>query len=141
MKKVFNLLMIATVCAVAFQSCKSKPSEKEVQGVANDFISAIANEDYDKAKDLATDNTDKMLEQMKMFSSMVPDSLQSEMDSARAVARNAKYTFGTTTFNEEGTEATIKFSSSEAPEREETIVLKKVDKKWLADLEAGVPSN
>ncbi len=134
-------MMVVTLCVIALQSCKSKPSDKEVQGVANDFIKAIANEDYDKAKDLATDGTDKMLEQMKMLSSMVPDSLQGEMDSARAIARNASYTFGTTTFNEEGTEATIKFTSSEAPSKEETIVLKKVDKKWLADLEAGMPSN
>jgi len=134
-------MMVVAVCAIAFQSCKSKPSDKEVQGVANDFIKAIANEDYDKAKDLATDGTDKMLEQMKMFSSMVPDSLQGEMDSARAIARNATYTFGETTFNEEGTEATVKFTTSEAPDKEETIVLKKVDKKWLADLEAGMPSN
>jgi len=141
MKKVLNLMMVVAVCAIAFQSCKSKPSDKEVQGVANDFIKAIANEDYDKAKDLATDGTDKMLEQMKMFSSMVPDSLQGEMDSARAIARNATYTFGETTFNEEGTEATVKFTTSEAPDKEETIVLKKVDKKWLADLEAGMPSN
>ncbi len=141
MKKVLNVLMVLTICAVAFQSCKSGNDEKEVQGIANDFITAIANEEYDKAKELATDETDKMLEQLKMFSSMVPDSLQAEMDSARAVARNATYTFGTTTFNEEGTEATIKFTSSEAPENEETIVLKKVDKKWLADLEAGMPSN
>jgi len=141
MKKVLNIFMVFAVCAIAFQSCKSKPSDKEVQGIASDFIKAITAEDYEKAKELATDNTDAMLEQLKQYSSMVPDSLRGQMDSARAIAQNATISFGETTFNEEGTEATIKFSTSEAPGKEETIVLKKVDKKWLADLEAGMPMN
>lgn len=140
MKKVFNLFMVIAVCGIALQSCKSKPSEKDVQDVADKFLKAIVNEDYDAAKELGTDNTDQMIEQIKMFSSMIPDSLKGEMDSARAIAKNATITFGATTFNEEGNEATVKFTSSEAPDKEETITLKKVDDKWLADMGGDMPA-
>ncbi len=134
-------MMIIAVCAIALQSCKSKPSEQDVQNVANDFIKAVTNEDYDKAKELATDESDKMLEQIKMLSSMIPDSLQAEYNERRSAAKNAKITFGATTFNEDGTEATVKFTSSESPDKEESIMLKKVDDKWLADMQASMPSN
>lgn len=141
MKKVLNLMMVVAVSALMLQSCKSKPSESDVQGVANDFLTAIVNEDYDKAKELGTDETDQMIEQIKMFSSMIPDSLQGEMDSARAAAKNATISFGTTTFNEEGTEASVIFTSSENPGKEETIKIKKVDKMWLADMSGEMPAN
>ncbi len=140
MKKILNVIMIIATISFVFQSCKSKPSEKDVQDVAEKFLKAIINEDYETAKELGTDNTDQMIEQIKMFSSMIPDSLQGEMDSARAVAKNAKLTFGATTFNEEGTEASVKFTSSEAPDREETINIKKVDDKWLADMGGDMPA-
>ena len=140
MKKVLNVLMVVVLCTVALQSCKSKPSEKDVQGVANDFLKAIVNEDYDKAKELGTDETDQMIEQIKMFSSMIPDSLQGEMDSARNVAKSATISFGKTTFNEEGTEASVIFMSSESPGKEETIKIKKVDEKWLADMGGDMPT-
>lgn len=141
MKKIFNLMMVVAISAIVLQSCKSKPSEKDVQAVANDFLKAIVNEDYDKAKELGTDQTDEMIEQIKMFSSMIPDSLQGEMDSARAVAKNATISFGSTTFNEEGTEATVVFTSSENPGKEETIKIKKVEKEWLADMGGDMPAN
>lgn len=133
--------MIIAVCAIALQSCKSKPSEADVQGIAKDFLDAMKNENYDKAMELATDDTDKMLEQAKMFSGMVPDSLQEEQNARIAAAKSSTITMGAATFSEDGTEATVKFTSSLAPEQEETITLKKVDKNWLADLGASIPSN
>ena len=138
-------MMVVAVCAIALQSCKSGPSEKEiqkeVQGVADNFIKAVIAEDFDKAKELATDGTDKILEQINMVASMIPDSLQDENNARKQASKNATFTFGATTFNEEGTEATVMFTSSQTPDKEESIILKKVDKKWLADMEASMPSN
>ena len=56
------------------------------------------------------------------------------------MSKNATLTFGTTTFNEEGTEATVQYSSSEVPGVEETITVKKVEKEWLVDMAAGMPA-
>ncbi len=141
MKKTFNLLMIVAVCAIVLQSCKSKPSDKEVQGVANDFLKALINEDYAKAKELGTDDTDNMVEMTKMGASMMPDSLKAEMETLKQEAKKATLTMGAVTFNEEGTEATVKFTSSQAPGREESLKMKKVDKKWLADMAGDMPAN
>ena len=133
--------MVIAVSAIVLQSCKSKPSEKEMQGIAEEFLKALVNEDYDKAKELGNDATDGDIENIKMFSLMVPDSLKSEMDSARTAMKGATFNFGETTFNEEGTEVTVKYTTSITPTVDETITLKKVDDKWLVDMKADMPSN
>ena len=56
------------------------------------------------------------------------------------MAKSATISFGKTTFNEEGTEASVIFMSSESPGKEETIKIKKVDEKWLADMGGDMPT-
>ena len=131
-------MMIVAVCAFVLQSCKSKPTDKDVQAVVENFVKAIANDNYDKAKELATDGTDAMLEVEKLQTGMIPDSLMTETNAAKEILKTATLSFGATTFNEDGTTAEVNFTSS-AGNTEETMYLKKVDDKWLVDFEADMP--
>lgn len=131
-------MMVVAVCAFVLQSCKSKPTDKDVQAVVESFEKAIANENFDEAKSLSTDGSNSMLDMQVDQSSMLPDSLVATQNAAKEKARNATITFGKTTFNEDGTEATVIYTSS-ADGIEDTHYLVKEGDKWLVDMEGGMP--
>ncbi len=139
MKKIFNLTMAIAICAFTMQSCKSKPSEKDVQATVENFYKALANEDYARAKELGTESTDNNVEIIKMNSSMIPDSIMAEMSERRERVKNATLTFGETTFNEEGTTAEVTYTSSADGTTDQAYLVKEGDK-WLIDLEGGMPA-
>lgn len=131
-------MMAIAVCAFALQSCKSKPTDKDVQAVVTSFEKAVANENFDEAKKLSTESSNSMLDMQVGLSTGMPDSLIQIQKAAQEKARNATITFGKTTFNEDGTEATVIFTSSDDG-MEDTHYLIKEGDKWLVDMEGGMP--
>lgn len=109
---------------------------ENLKSVAHQFLKAIVNENFEVAKQLGTDDTDQMIEQIKMYSKMIPDSLKGEMDAARRSAQKAVLTFSNVQIK--GDRATMNFTSDETPEIVEPLVLKLINNTWLVDFGGGV---
>ncbi len=100
-------------------------SSDNPQDVAKDFLKALAAKNYDKAKDLGTDNTAMMIGMIESMAKMAPDSLQ-EDESADMDALE----WGDTKID--GDNATCFYSSPD--KKDQKIELKKVDGKWKVDM-------
>ena len=100
-------------------------SSDNPQDVAKDFLKALADKNYDKAKDLGTDNTAMMIGMIESMAKMAPDSLQEE-DNADMDAIE----WGDTKID--GDNATCFYSSPD--KKDQKLDLKKVDGKWKVDM-------
>lgn len=122
MKKTFLSLMAVALVIVSVISCGSKSDPK---GVALNYLNALKKMDYETAKKFGTPETGKMLDMISSFSSMVPDSVKEQGKNVKIEIKEAK---------EDGDKCTIKFSSSDKPDAEETLSLVKKDGKWLVNM-------
>lgn len=140
MKYVLTLFTICISFSVFSQ--KVHPEQKVIEQTARKFIKALVYEKYDDAKALSTDGTKTMIEQLKMFASMVPDSLMAEMAAHRKEAQSVIYVLKKIEFEENnafGCFAT--FQESDNPRNKEIIYLVKQNGVWLVDLEGLLPNN
>ena len=100
-------------------------SSDNPQDVAKDFLKALADKNYDKAKDLGTDNTAMMIGMIESMAKMAPDSLQEE-DNADMDAIE----WGDTKID--GDNATCFYSSPD--KKDQKLDLKKIDGEWKVDM-------
>ncbi len=122
MKKLTGI-GIVLMFTLFFAACGG--SSDNPQDVAKDFLQALADKDYDKAKELGTDNTAMMIGMIESMAAMAPDSLQ-EDDSADMDAIE----WGETEID--GDNAVCHYSSPD--QKDQKIDLKKVDGKWKVDM-------
>jgi hypothetical protein len=122
MKKTLLSLMAVARVIVSMISCGSKSDPK---GVALNYLNALKKMDYETAKKFGTPETGKMLDMISSFSSMVPDSIKDQAKNVKIEIKEAK---------EDGDKCTVKFSSSDKPDAEETLNLVKKDGKWLVNM-------
>lgn len=130
MKKLITIVLSIAFAGVLLQSCKGDKAG-DPKEAATAFLNSLKDMDYEKAKELGTDETDKMLDMMSAFSSMMPDSLKEEAK---------KITFNISDAKVEGDACTVTFSSSDAPGNTDEIKLIKVDGKWLVDMKMDMPT-
>ncbi len=103
-------------------SCGSKD---DPQATAKDFMKALADQNYEKAKELGTENTKMMIGMVESFAKMAPDSLQDD----------TKVDFDAIQWGEtkiDGDKAVCHYTDPEG--KDEKIDLKKVDGKWKVDM-------
>ena len=134
MKYLFTVLVL--VISISSFAQKTHPEKAAVEETAHAFLKYLVSEHYEEAKAISTKETITMIEQIEMFSAMVPDSLQSEMDSMRNEARKAKISFTDFQFDEDHNNhrCTVTFTVSTAPGTNETMLLEKNNGKWLVNM-------
>ncbi len=117
MKKV--LLSIATICvlAISITSC----SNNSPKASADKFLTSLYHMEYDKAKEVATDDTKKLLDMMEQFSSVLPDSSKANAQKIKVEIKDVK---------EEGDKAVVTYVTSESP-NEQKLDMVKQNGKWL----------
>jgi hypothetical protein len=137
----YFLWLLFTLSSTYSFAQKNISEHDAVKKVATTFIHHVLKEEYDKAKKLSTSGTQSMLDQMKMYSAMIPDSMVSEINKQRKKMREATITFNKFTFGENNKNScTAYFVSSERPKSEEAIFLIKKDQAWLVALEGLMPN-
>lgn len=77
--------------------------------------------EYDKAKEVATDDTKKLLDMMEQFSSVLPDSSKANAQKIKVEIKDVK---------EEGDKAVVTYVTSESP-NEQKLDMVKQNGKWL----------
>jgi hypothetical protein len=117
MKKL--LLSFAAICVMAMTlvSCNSNTPK----ATADKFLNGLYHMDYKQAKEVATEDTKKMLEVMENFSSMMPDSNKANAKKIKINLKDEKI---------EGDKAVVTYTTSESTE-EQKVDLVKQDGKWL----------
>jgi hypothetical protein len=70
MKKLLSIGFVLVFSAFMF-SCGGGSSDNPGD-VAKDFLTALSNQDYDKAKDFGTEETGQILDMIKGMASMIP---------------------------------------------------------------------
>jgi len=110
MKKVlfYNLLLLSFLSACTGGSPK---------GVAENYLKAFNKQDYEKAKEYATEDTKKLLDMFASLATLTPDSLKRDLDF--------------TVLNEhiQGDTATVDYKL-EGSTKVQSLALRKVDGKW-----------
>lgn len=122
MKKLTGI-GIVLVFALFFSACGG--SSDNPQDVAKDFLKALADKNYDKAKDLGTENTSMMIGMIESMAKMAPDSLQKDEDADMDAIE-----WGDTKID--GDSATCFYSTPD--KKDQKLDLKKVDGKWKVDM-------
>jgi len=122
MNKYLVLIFISLIYFTA--GCKKdSPSH-----VASQFLEAINNYDFTKAKKYCTEDTKKLMEVMEGMMKMVP----------KEQLQKSKVKQEITVLREEiaGNKALIIYKSSKS-EKEEQLKMKKIDGKWLVSIDKG----
>jgi uncharacterized protein YxeA len=117
MKKA--LLSIAAICllAISLTSC----SNNSPKASADKFLTSLYHMEYAKAKEVATDDTKKLLDMMEQFSSVLPDSSKQSAKKIKVDIKDVK---------EEGDKATVTYVTSESPNEQKLDMIKQ-NGKWL----------
>lgn len=123
MKKLSGI-GIVLLFALFFSACGG--SSDNPQDVAKDFLNALNDKDYSKAKDLGTENTAMMIGMIESMAKMAPDSLKNDEDKADMDAIE----WGDTKID--GDNATCFYSTPD--KKDQKLDLKKVDGKWKVDM-------
>ena len=111
----------------------------EVKDIVTRFIKATVNDDYDVAKSLSTQETNKIIEVQKLMVSMIPDSLIAEVKKSKEDIGKATLTFKEVSF--EGDQCKVTFATSIDKNNSETIWLKReASRQWLIALEHDMPA-
>lgn len=124
MKKIVLGILAIAIAGFTLQSCKTDANAGP-KAAAESFLNHMKNGEYEKAKEFGTEGTDKMMDMLTAFSSMMPDSM-------KEAAKKATITLGD--IKVEGEKATVAFSSSDAPGQTENIDMIMKDGKWLVDM-------
>ena len=117
MKKILLSLAAVFVLAVAVTSCSSNSPK----AAADKFLTNLYHMNYKEAKEVATEDTKKMLEMMESFSAMMPDSAKENAKKIKLDIKDVK---------EEGDKATVIYTTSEST-GDQKIDLVKQNGKWL----------
>ena len=96
------------------------------QGVAKDFFKALADKNYDKAKDLGTENTGMMIGFIESMAKMAPEG----QDTDSGMGDLDAIEWGETKVD--GDNATCFYSTPD--KKDQKVELKKVDGKWKVDM-------
>lgn len=126
MKRLVKVALIL-VAVVALGACGSK---NKPDAIAKDFLTALNQMDYDKAKTFGTEETGKMVDMMKAF--MPTDA--AKVEEAKAKAKNLVVEITDTKIEGEKAICTYKISGIEGQEpKEDKLNLVQKDGKWLVD--------
>ena len=87
------------------------------KSVAEDYLKAFNKQDYEKAKDYATDDTKKLLDMFTSLAALTPDSLKRDLD------------FKVLNEKIHGDTATVEYKS-EGSTKVQSLTLRKVEGKW-----------
>lgn len=138
----YFITLLAILISFSSLAQKEHPEQALVQETAHSFLKLIVAEEYDEAKNISTKETGKMIDQIKMYASMIPDEMLAEVKEARNKARRARLTFTDFEFEDklEYESCGVTFISSENPNKPETIYLKKSNGKWLVDMSFQMPT-
>ncbi|MCD6064102.1 MAG: hypothetical protein K0R82_2013 [Flavipsychrobacter sp.] len=117
MKKLLLSLAATFVIAIALTSCNTNSPK----AAADKFLTNLYHMDYEAAKEVATEDTKKMLDMMAQFSSMMPDSTKESAKKIKVDIKDVK---------EEGDKATVIYTTSESA-GDQKIDLVKQNGKWL----------
>jgi len=119
MKKA--LLSLAAICvlALAITSCNNDSPK----AAADKFLTSLYHMEYAKAKEVATDDTKKLLDMMEQFSTYLPDSNKQSAQKIKIDIKDVK---------EEGDKATVTYITSESP-NEQKLDMVKQNGKWLVN--------
>jgi hypothetical protein len=107
-----TVLSCATVLLL-FAGCKSNSPK----GVAESYLKAFHNQDYEKAKEYATDDTRKLLDMFISLAALTPDSMKHKMK------------FEVTGEKVTGDSAYVTYRT-EGSTKEQSLTLKKIDGDW-----------
>ncbi|NOZ34636.1 MAG: DUF4878 domain-containing protein [Chlorobi bacterium] len=125
-----KLAGIGIILVVTFFMAACGGSSSNPQNVAKDFFKALSEKNYDKAKDLGTDNTAMMIGMIESFAKMAPEG----QDTDSGMGDLSAIKWGETKVK--GDSATCFYST---PDKEnQTIALKKVDGKWKVDMKKDI---
>lgn len=119
MRRIIAPLFTILLSAVFLVGCDSNSPK----GIANKWLNSFYHMEYKEAKKYSTEDTQKMLDMLESFGTMVADS---QKQNAQKIKIEVKDVI------EEGDNATVKYKISE-DNMEKSIHLKKVNGKWLVD--------
>ena len=117
-----KLMSIGFVLLFSFFMVSCGGSSDNPQDVAIEFMDALGDQDYDKAKDLGTENTIMMIGMIESMASMAPEGEESE--------EMGEITWGETEIDGENA---ICFYSTE-DKADQQVDLVKVDGDWKVDM-------
>ncbi len=123
MKNIKKLLVLLSFTLILF-SCGSGSSPK---GVAQDFMEALAKQDFAKAKELGTDKTKGFISMLEGFMQMMPEEQKKDNDAFKGIDG---IKWGETKID--GDTATVYYDNGEG--KKDKVILKKVDGNWKVDM-------
>ncbi len=117
-----KLMSIGFVLLFSFFMVSCGGSSDNPQDVAIEFMDALGDQDYDKAKDLGTENTIMMIGMIESMASMAPEGEETE--------EMAEITWGETEID--GDNAICFYSTEDKADQQVDLV--KVDGDWKVDM-------
>ena len=117
-----KLMSIGFVLLFSFFMVSCGGSSDNPQDVAKGFMDALGDQDYDKAKDLGTENTIMMIGMIESMASMAPEGEDSE--------EMGEITWGETEID--GDNAICFYSTEDKADQQVDLV--KVDGDWKVDM-------
>lgn len=119
-----NLMKIGFVLVFSAFMFACGGSSDDPQAVAKDFLTALADQDYDAAKKLGTENTVQMLTMIESMADMAPEGEDMDMGADMDAIE-----WGETEVD--GDSAVVHYK---AEDKEEKLDLVKVDGEWKVDM-------
>jgi ketosteroid isomerase-like protein len=117
-----KLMSIGFVLLFSFFMVSCGGSSDNPQDVAKDFMKALADKDYDKAKDLGTENTVMMIGMIESMAGMATEGEEQEM---------GELVWGDTEIDGD---SAICYYTEEGKEGQQQVDLIKVDGDWKVDM-------
>ena len=118
--KLSKFAFISLLFSLLIAACGSV--EQDPEEVAESYLNYLNNKEYDKAKELGTENTRKMIDKFEFFGA-----LNGAVGSGRAIIENIKCIV-------DGDKAICSFT---ADGESKEMILVRVDGKWLVDFDMG----
>ena len=128
MKKITLSLLTLVACMMMLISCGGG----DIKGTATAFITAANKFDFEGAKKYAAAGTKAELEKMQAQMKTLPADQKKQFDDE--VAKRSKFTFTIKDVKENGDLATVTFTSSEEPNKVDSLHMVKEGGKWLVDM-------
>ena len=96
--RCFVLKSVILLLALALPSCSKTATPKEVAG---DFLNAVGENNYKKAKDFGTDETDRLMDMLEGFNKMMVNE-ESKKVNYEVISENIEGDLATVTYREKG---------------------------------------
>lgn len=122
MKKLFKVLAVSAMGLLLATSC-SKSDEEQIKSVSMDFLTALDQQNFDKAKKCATPESAEAIDAVQSLAAMFGAENNENVG-------KAKYAIQEVVINGEEAEATY-IDENDAEANPSKLELKKVDGKWL----------